>query len=223
MPDASPTGVMPHATRPYSPAERLADIAVHLVGLGLALGAVPVLITLASVWRDDWAAITGIAVYGTTLIAMLLASLAYNHLPRDDWRETLRRIDQSAIYLKIAGSYTPFALLSGAGLPLFAVLWAVALAATVTAFATRRGTVVGVIIGLAMGWAVLVGGWGLIAELSTPVLVLIVSGGALFSIGTVFHMRTAMPFHNVVWHLLVVAGSTVFFIAIMMHLVQTAP
>jgi len=214
---------LPHAGRPYSRAGLLSDAIVHIAALALAIGAVPVLITLTALWEDGALGTVGVSVYSATLIAMLAASLAYNHLPRDDWRDRLLRFDQSAIYMKIAGTYTPFALLSGAGQTILAVIWGAAVLATVASFAMhRRPTWAGVAICLAMGWAVLIGGRDLIAVLSTPVLVLMVVGGALYSIGTVFLLFPRMRFHNTIWHGFVVAASTVFFVAIFLHAAQAA-
>ncbi len=104
----------------YSRAELLSDAVVHLAALLAALVAVPVLITLAAVWHGNAGTLTAVSVYGATLVAMIFCSLLYNHLPRPDWRDWLRRLDHSAIYLKIAGTYTPFAVLTGAGTGLLA-------------------------------------------------------------------------------------------------------
>ena len=89
--------ILPHASRPYSRAELAVDAWVHIAALALAVGAVPVLITLTAVWRGDAMGITGVSIYGATLIAMLTCSLLYNHLPRPEWRAMLLRFDQSAI------------------------------------------------------------------------------------------------------------------------------
>jgi len=214
---------MPHATRPYSRAELAVDAWVHIAALLLAMGAVPVLITLTAVWRGDALGITGVSIYGGTLIAMLTCSLLYNHLPRPEWRRMLQRFDQSAIYLKIAGTYTPFALLAGAGSGLLAFVWTLAIVGTVANFALpRRPTSVGVALCLGMGWAVLIGGQDLLAVTSTPVIVLMAVGGGLYSLGTLFLLLGEMRFHNAIWHLFVAAASIVFFVAVFMHAAQSS-
>ena len=208
--------------RPYDRAERVSDAVVHLAGLALALAAVPVLITLTATMRGDAAGIVGVSVYGATLIAMLSASLAYNHIPNPNWSDRLRRLDMSAIYLKIAGTVTPFAVLSGTGATFVAAMWIAALMATATAFLRRRrSTPISVGIGLAMGWAVLVGGGEVIAATSAPVFALMLAGGALYSLGTPFLILERMRFHNAIWHAFVVIASVVFFIAIMWHMIGT--
>lgn len=207
-------------TRPYDRAERLSDAVVHLTGLILALAAVPVLITLTALLRGDAAGIAGVSVYGATLIAMLTASLAYNHVPNPDWNDRLRRFDLSAIYIKIAGTVTPFVLISGTGTVFLASMWTAAVVATATAFLRRRrSTALSVGIGLAMGWAVLVAGGGVIATTNWPVFALMLAGGLLYSLGTPFLVLERLRFHNAIWHGFVVAASVVYFVAITWHMV----
>ena len=209
--------------RTYDRAERVSDALVHLAGLVLSLTAVPVLITLAAVWRSDAAGIVGVSVYGGTLIAMLSASLAYNHAPTRQWREALRRLDMAAIYLKIAGTVTPFVLLSGTGTDFLIGMWVAATVATATVFLrTRRSGALSVGIALAMGWAVLLAGGDVVAATSAPVLALMVSGGLLYSLGTAFLLWERVRFHNTIWHGFVVAASAVFFAAVIAHLAATS-
>ncbi|MEM7488895.1 MAG: hemolysin III family protein [Pseudomonadota bacterium] len=210
--------------RPYDRAELLSDAVIHLAGLGLAVLSVPVLITLTAVWRGDVAGLVGVSVYGATLIAMLGASLAYNHIYRPDLSDILRKIDMSAIYLKIAGTVTPFALLSGTGATFLAVMWTAAVLATATVFLRkRRSSGFSVAIGLGMGWAVLVGGGDVIAATSWPVFGLMIAGGVLYSLGTPFLLLGRLRFHNAIWHAFVVLASGVFFVAILWHLTATRP
>ncbi|WP_298436836.1 hemolysin III family protein [uncultured Jannaschia sp.] len=213
----------PEGERAYDRVERFTDALVHLTGLVLALAAVPVLITLAAVWRGDLAGIAAVSIYGATLIAMLSASLAYNHVAHDNWTDRLRRLDMSAIYLKIAGTVTPFALLSGTGSTFLAMMWTAAVVATVSVFLRRRrSSAVSVAIGLAMGWGVLFAGGEVIAATSWPVFALMVAGGVLYSLGTPFLLMERMRFHNTIWHGFVVVASVVYFVAIMWHLAATS-
>lgn len=213
----------PFATcRPYDRAELLSDAVVHIAGLVLALIAVPVLITLTAVLRGDATGILAVSIYGITLITMLSASLAYNHVSNPEWQDRLRRMDLSAIYLKIAGTVTPFALLTGTGNTFLAAMWTAAAVATVTTFLRRRrSTALSVAIGLAMGWAVLIGGGEVIATTSWPVFGLMLAGGLIYSLGTPFLLLERMRFHNAIWHGFVVAASVVYFVAVTWHMVGT--
>jgi hemolysin III len=214
---------LPPDSRLYSPPELLSDRIVHLAALALAAVGVPVLITQTALWRGDLPGVLSVSLYGVTLIAMLTASLLYNHLPRPDWRDTLMRLDRSAIYLKIAGTYTPFALLSGTGGGLLAGMWATAVLGTIGNFRFRhRPVFLGLGICLGMGWAVVVGGQGLLAQLSPAVYWLMLIGGVLYTLGTIFLVYERMRYHNTIWHVFVVTASAVFFAAIFLHAAETA-
>ena len=208
--------------RVYSREELISDAAVHLVALISALAAVPVLITLTAIWHGTFTGIVGVTIYGICLITMLSASLAYNHVYHPDWKERLRRLDLSAIYLKIAGTVTPFALLSGAGATFLAAMWTAAVVATVTVFLRRRrSTAVSVGIALAMGWAVLLGGQGVIGSVSWPVLGLMVAGGVVYTLGTPFLLMERVRYHNTIWHAFVVTASVIYFVAVFLHAAQS--
>jgi hemolysin III len=208
----------------YSRAERISDAVVHISGLSVVLMAVPVLVTLAVVLRGDAPAVIGTTLYGVALIAMILCSALYNMTEHDWWRAVFRHFDQTAIFIKIAATYTPFILLSGGqGAWLLPGLWAAALVGSgMRMMAPDRLQLIAIGIALAMGWAGLFAGDAFFAALSTPVLVLIVTGGSLYTIGVVFFLFDRLPFHITIWHVFVLAASITFYAAVMVHLVQTA-
>ncbi len=214
----------PPAIRAYSRAERLSDAVVHVTGLSAAVLGAPVLVTLAAVWHGEVSAVLATVIYGLSLIAMILCSALYHMVPHPDWRGLLRRLDHSAIYFKIAGTYTPFTLLSGGhGAVLVTGLWGAAIAGSGMHFwAPDRTRWVGFALYLAMGWAGLVAGWTLFSTLEPAVLTLIVAGGVLYTVGTAFFLFERMPFHNTIWHVFVLAASTIFFVAVALHLADTA-
>ncbi|RYH12143.1 hemolysin III family protein [Tropicimonas sp. IMCC6043] len=204
----------------YSRAERLSDGAVHVVGLVAAVLAVPALITLAALFRTETAAIVGASVYGASLLLMLTFSALYNMTDNARWSGLLRRLDHSGIYVKIAGTYTPFVLLSGIPAPGFlAGLWGSAAIGSVLKFAAPdRFRWFALTLYLAMGWAaVWAGGW-MLAGLPTSILVLMIVGGALYTIGVAFFLLERLPFHNTIWHVFVLAGSVLFFIAVALNI-----
>ncbi|MEM9248537.1 MAG: hemolysin III family protein [Pseudomonadota bacterium] len=207
----------------YSRAEHLSDVAVHLVALVAAIAAVPVLITLTAVWLSQGAAIAATSIYGATLILMIACSALYNGFPKASLSWLFQRLDHSAIYFKIAGTYTAFIMMTGQGLWLLTGLWGAALAGSgLRAFGPGSWRWIAFALYLAMGWAGVAFGWSIFAALSAPVLVLMLVGGLLYTGGTIFLFWQSLPFHNTIWHVFVMAATTVFFVAVTMHMSQTA-
>lgn len=208
----------------YTRAERRSDAVVHVSGLAVVLIAVPVLVMLAFMLHGDLQAIVGTVVYGAALIAMIVCSALYNMADHPQWRAFFRHFDQTAIYIKIAATYTPFILMSGgSNLWLLAGLWCAAIFGSgMRMMAPDRLQLLAVAIALGMGWAGLFAGDAFFAGLSMPVIVLIVTGGVLYTVGVAFFLCERLPFHMTIWHVFVLAASLVFYAAVTAHLVQTA-
>ncbi|MEL6645196.1 MAG: hemolysin III family protein [Pseudomonadota bacterium] len=208
----------------YTRAEYISDAVVHVTGLVAALIAVPVIITLTAVWSGDANTITAMSIYGICLIAMLGCSALYNMVMRPSWRDLLRRIDQSVIYLKIAGTYTPFVALTGSQAGLFlAGIWGVALTGTsLILFSPGRVRVLSLILYLGLGWAGAIWGGPLVSTLSTPGFILLLIGGLTYTVGVVFLLWETLPFHNTIWHIFVLAATFVCYAAVMVELAHTA-
>jgi hemolysin III len=206
----------------YTRAERLSDAVIHVSGLTLVLIAVPALIITVAALHGDFSSIFAVSVYGMALIAMILCSALYNMVTHPDWAGVLKRLDHSAIYVKIAGTYTPFTLLSGHGLWLLAGLWSAAFAGVgLKLLYPDRFRLAALALYLGMGWAGLLAGGALLASLSAPVIALIITGGCLYTLGVAFYLCERLPFHYTIWHGLVLAASLVFYAAVTTHLVQT--
>lgn len=209
----------------YTRAEKVSDAVVHITGLTLVLMAVPVLIVLTALYRGDAMSVTGVSIYGGALFLMILFSALYNIGETSglgaakDW--LLRRLDHAAIYLKIAGTYTPFTLLSGHGMGLTIGVWSAALAGVVLKIISpERFKWIALTLYLGMGWAGLVVGGPLFAALPLPVLVLMVVGGALYTLGVVFYLWQRLPFHYTIWHVFVLAASFVFYAAVLVYVLH---
>ncbi len=207
----------------YSRAERLSDAVVHVSGVAVALIAVPVLVSLAVIVRGDAPAIVGTSLYGVALIAMLLCSALYNMTSEVRRRAFYRHLDHTAILCKIAATYTPFMMMSGSVGWLLPGLWGAALVgAGMRLMAPDRLKLVAVALALGMGWAGVFAGDEFFAGLSLAVIVLIVTGGVLYTIGVAFFLFERLPFHYTIWHIFVLAASMVFYAAVTVHLMQTA-
>jgi len=201
--------------RAYTRAEYVSDAVVHVAGVALALVAVPALIVTAVILRGDAPSVLGTSVYGAALILMLLCSALYNIVQRPDWAGILKRLDHSAIYMKIAGTYTPFTLISGHGAGLTLGLWGAALAGVaLKVLAPHRFRWAGLALYLAMGWAGVIAGRALMEALPPPVIVLMITGGVLYTLGVIFYLWEKLPFHNTIWHVFVLVASLVFYAAV---------
>lgn len=204
----------------YSRAERFSNGVVHIVGVASAVVAVPVLITTTAMYRSEPEALLGASVYGVTLVLMLTFSALYNMVDSDKWTDLLRRLDHSGIYVKIAGTYTPFLLLSGTQAPgLLIGLWSLATVGSVLILIDPvRFRWVGLGLYLLMGWAAVWAGQAMLAELSPTVFWLMIAGGVIYTVGVGFFLLDWMPFHNTIWHIFVLTGSVLFFIAVSMRI-----
>ncbi|MEX3016935.1 PAQR family membrane homeostasis protein TrhA [Gymnodinialimonas hymeniacidonis] len=201
--------------REYSRAEYISDAIVHGIGIGGTLIAGPVLVTLVAVWIGDAGSVTAAVIYAVTMLAMWICSALYNLVQREDLVPRLRRLDQSAISLKIAGTYTPFIALASGSLGFLAGIWAVALAgATLILVSRRQFSVLTILLYLGLGWAGAVLGGPLVSTLSPVAFWLLVAGGLTYSAGVVFNVWDSLPFHNTIWHIFVLAGTGLCYAAI---------
>jgi hemolysin III len=202
--------------RMYSPAERIADGGVHLLGIGASVLAVAAMMFAAR--HLPAAAVASLAVYGFGLMAVFACSALYHLSPEGQLKALLRRFDHAAIYVKIAGTYTPFAAIKmgdAAGLALLASVWAItAFGATAKLLWPGRLVKTSYVLYLAQGWAIVAAFGPFAAAVSGRVLTLLVIGGITYTVGVIFHLWERLPFHNAVWHSFVVVASACHFAAI---------
>ncbi|HNC51568.1 MAG TPA: hemolysin III family protein [Accumulibacter sp.] len=192
----------------------------HLVGAMLALAGAIVLVVLATQGGDPWK-IVSVSIYGATLV-MLYSFSALYHSVRGPAKNILRKLDHQSIYLLIAGSYTPFCLvtLRGAwGWSLFAVVWGLALVGGLQEIRPRSDArVLSMVIYLVMGWAVLAALVPLLKALGTAGFLWVAAGGVLYTVGIAFYaLDTRLRHAHGVWHLFVMAGSIAHYFAILYY------
>jgi hemolysin III len=159
----------------------------------------------------------GLIVYSIGLVGMFAASAAYNLVSHVGVKEILRRLDHAAIFVMIAGSYTPFALVVGgrAGHMLLAAVWAIAaVGVAIKLRYPRRFDKLSVLLYLSQGWIVLLALDSITAALSNRALSLLVAGGIVYTVGVAFHLMERLRFHNVIWHIFVLGGAACQFAAI---------
>lgn len=208
----------------YSRAELVSDAVVHITGLIAVALAVPTLIVVATLLDRGSVPLLSATIYGASFALMILCSAIYNMFSHPDWDWLLSRLDHSAIYLKIAGTYTPFAMISGQGLGLLAGLWGAALAGvSLKLVSPQRYRLLGLALYLGMGWVGVIAGWGIFAALPWQVVLLVAIGGVLYTVGVAFHLWDRLPFHNTIWHVFVLIASGVLYAAVMVALVAGGP
>lgn len=202
----------------YTRAERIADLCVHITGLVAApLALIALLVTAALL--AEMHVIVGASVYSAGLLAMLICSTLYSFARPGPAKEILRRFDHAAIFLMIAGTYTPFALseIGGTwGWALLALVWSVAAVGIIVKFVwPRRLEGVTIILYLLLGWSVVIVLEPLVAAMSSTAIVLLVLGGVLYSAGVILHLWRTLPYHNAGWHAFVLAAAGCHYVAIL--------
>ena len=201
------------------PGERFNGIS-HLIGASLALAALVVLVVFASLQGDPWK-IVSLNIYGATLFLLYALSTLYHSL-HGRAKLVFQKLDHAAIYLLIAGSYTPFTLVTLRGpwgWALFGVVWTLAVIGIVIDCLHRNGPrIYQIIIYLLMGWVILIALYPLIQNLPTGGLVWLVIGGLCYTGGMVFYALDEKLNHaHGIWHLFVLAGSICHFLAILLY------
>ncbi|HEX8319968.1 PAQR family membrane homeostasis protein TrhA [Longimicrobium sp.] len=197
----------------------LANALTHGVGAVASLAGGAVLVAGAAAYGDVWKVVSS-AVFATTLVLLYTASTLYHAARSPRVRARLQVFDHCAIYLLIAGTYTPFTLLGlrgGWGWSLFGVAWGLAVAGVVfKLFFTGRFPRVSTAIYLGMGWMVVVAAAPMLEALSTTTLAWLVAGGLAYTGGTAFY-HSHRPYAHAVWHLFVLAGSVCHYVAVATH------
>jgi hemolysin III len=192
----------------------------HLVGAGLAVGGTALLVVLAAQLGDPWK-IVSFSVYGAMLMALYVFSTLY-HSVRGRAKNVLRKIDHCSIYLLIAGSYTPFTLVSLRGpwgWSLFGAVWTLALLGIAQEIWLAKGSrVLSLVIYIVMGWLALVAVLPLWQALKPAGFAWLLAGGAMYTIGILFYATDHKLRHgHGIWHLFVLGGSACHFFAVLLH------
>jgi hemolysin III len=203
--------------KPYSLAEEIANSLSH--GAGVLLGIIALLLlVLKSVEMDDSLRIVAFTVYGSSIIVLFLASTLYHAIPVPRAKRVLKLVDHCAIYLLIAGTYTPFLLLTLGntfGAVLMVVIWSLAVGGIVfKVFFLHRFHNLSLALYLGMGWLAVLASYELLANLPRSGIALLLGGGILYSLGTIFYKVDRIPFNHAIWHMFVLAACVCHFFAV---------
>jgi len=214
--------IMAKHTTQYSLAEEIWHAVSHGIGILLSIAGLTILVAFSARNGDAWH-VTSTAIYGATLIMMYTASTVYHGVTSARAKAILRHVDHATIYLLIAGTYTPFLLNNlrqDWGWSLFGIIWTLALAGVVfelTGYKPLKR--ISLWLYLAMGWMIVFAVKPMIENVSTGGLVLLLAGGLAYTFGALFYVRKSMPYHHVIWHLFVLAGSILHFFSILFYVV----
>ena len=197
--------------------DEIASALTHGLGAVAALAGGAVLITLAALHGDAWQLGASI-VFGVTLLLLYTASTLYHAIQHPVAKGRLKVFDHCAIYLLIAGTYTPFTLIGLRGpwgWGLFIAIWSLALCGVVfKLFYTGRFKRLSTFIYIAMGWLIIVAIKPMLTSLDTWTLSWLLAGGLFYTLGTYFYHRESIPYSHAIWHLFVIAGSVCHFVAV---------
>jgi len=202
----------------YTDSEEIANGITHGLGVLLSIAGLVVLIITASFHGDVWH-IVSFSIFGSTLIILYSASTLYHSISNPLLKSGLKKFDHSAIFLLIAGTYTPFLLVhmrDSLGWSLFGVIWTLAATGIVIKlFCIQRVKKLSVGLYLFMGWFGLIAMQGLTRSLPPESISLLIIGGVLYTAGVIFYSWKKLPYHHTVWHLFVLGGSISHFFSVL--------
>jgi hemolysin III len=200
--------------------EELANCITHGVGLALSMAGLLILVDLAWVFGGPLHVVS-CSIFGTTLVLLYGSSTLYHYFKTSRFNRIFKTIDHSFIYLLIAGTYTPFALvnLRGSwGWTLFGIVWVLcSIGIIFKIFFVYRFKIISTLIYIVMGWLGVIAGNQLLTHVQTGGLLLLLIGGLAYTGGTLFYLWEKLPYHHAIWHLFVIAGSACHYFAVMFY------
>ena len=205
----------------YSKAEEIANAVTHGIAALLSLVGLGVLVYCAAVGSGRAGVIAAAAVFGTAMVFLYTASTLYHAVPNRRAKRILQMLDHCAIYVMIAGSYTPFCLITlrgTTGTVLCAAVWTIAvLGAVLQPVLLRRAEWLNCLLYLLLGWCVVLVMKPLAAALPAAGLWLLAGGGVVYSLGVVFYLWDRIPFNHAIWHLFVLGGTVLQFFSVLFY------
>jgi hemolysin III len=209
------------STHVFSKKEELANATIHGVGAALSIVAIILLVIFSSL-EGTALHVVSFLIYGVTMLLLYLSSTLVHSFPEGKTKDLFEIFDHSAIYLFIAGTYTPilFHVVQGKlGWVLFGIVWGMAAIGVVfKSFYAKKFLFTSTILYILMGWLIVFAWKPLLLNLSGNGLLLLIIGGLLYTVGTVFYVWRSFPYHHAIWHLFVLAGSIFHFFVILLYI-----
>ncbi|MEO6800331.1 MAG: hemolysin III family protein [Rhodanobacter sp.] len=206
----------------YSLGDELASSVIHGIGIVLSIAGLAILVAFAAV-HGNALSVVACAVFGTSLVLLYTASTLYHSISLAAAKPTLRALDHIAIYVLIAGTYTPFTLITLPGVwgwSLFAAVWTLALTGSALELGLlKRYHKLAVLLYLGMGWIGMVAFEPLSRQLQAGGTALLLAGGLAYTLGVPFYLWRRLPYHHALWHVFVLAGSVLHFLAVLLYVI----
>jgi len=205
--------------RPYTIGEEIWHCIIHGIGIILSIAALVILAALSAMKGDAWTVVSSV-IFGVSMVILYTASTLYHAVPNAPAKKVLKKFDHIAIYYLIAGTYTPFTLvtLRGAlGWTIFGIIWGLALLGTVLKLVlSGSGTKLWSIgLYLLMGWLVVFASKSIFHELSDTALIFLILGGLCYTLGIIFYVLKSKKYTHAIWHFMVLAGTIMHFFAVL--------
>lgn len=207
----------------YSPREEIANAVTHGFATIASIAGLVLLIAFALKFSGDTVLVTSVTIFGASMILLYLASTLYHAISHPRAKQVLQLLDHAMIFVLIAGSYTPFCLVTLEGIVgyvLCAAVWAIAIiGVTMQSFLLKKSDWISCALYLTMGWLVVFAIKPLIMSLPLGGLILLAAGGVAYSLGVIFYLCKRIPYNHAIWHVFVFAGTVLQFLSVLLYVI----
>lgn len=213
----------PAGVAQYTVGEEIANAVTHGVAALLSIAGLAVLVAFAVLYSGSPKVVAAVSIFGASMVFLYTASTLYHSIPNPRAKKVLQYLDHSMIYVLIAGSYTPFCLitlLGYTGIALLCAVWLIAIAGiSLQAVLLHKADWINCLLYLSMGWLAVFVIDPLVSTLDSTGLALLVAGGLAYTVGVVFYIFERIPFSHAIWHTFVFAGTTLQFFSVLFYVI----
>lgn len=213
----------PAGVAQYTVGEEIANAVTHGVAALLSIAGLAVLVAFAVLYSGSPKVVAAVSIFGASMVFLYTASTLYHSIPNPRAKKVLQYLDHSMIYVLIAGSYTPFCLITlqgYAGIALLCAVWLIAIAGiSLQAVLLHKADWINCLLYLSMGWLAVFVIDPLVSTLDSTGLALLVAGGLAYTVGVVFYIFERIPFSHAIWHTFVFAGTTLQFFSVLFYVI----
>lgn len=213
----------PAGVAQYTVGEEIANAVTHGVAALLSIAGLAVLVAFAVLYSGSPKVVSAVSIFGASMVFLYTASTLYHSIPNPRAKKVLQYLDHSMIYVLIAGSYTPFCLITlqgYTGIALLCAVWLIAIAGiSLQAVLLNKADWINCLLYLSMGWLAVFVIDPLVSTLDSTGLALLVAGGLAYTVGVVFYIFERIPFSHAIWHTFVFAGTTLQFFSVLFYVI----